>query len=146
MTYAYGYIAKGHFAVTRKLLLRTYCNQVNLRTAYQYQKIRLLRCLEESDENVSDDIQIDIIVENEHISQIIYIPVFREWQKDTWAPIHSWKHGTSHYTCNGFSGSLSIFQPELFLMVIAFFKHFHFHLLVHRTIIKKFAYWLQPHD
>ena len=33
--YAYGYIARRHIAVTRKLLLRTYWNQVNLRTAYQ---------------------------------------------------------------------------------------------------------------
>ena len=41
----------------------------------------VLRCLEETDENVSDDIHIDI-VENEHISQICYIHICREWQKD----------------------------------------------------------------
>ena len=59
----------------------------------------VLLCLEETDENVSDDIHKDI-VENEHTPQICYIPVCREWQKDhcnlLGLPIHSWKHGTSN--------------------------------------------------
>ena len=41
----------------------------------------VLRCLEETDENLSDGIHIDA-VENEQISQICYIPVCKEWQKD----------------------------------------------------------------
>ena len=80
MTYAYGYITKGHFAVTRKLLLRTYCNQVNLRMAYQYQKIMCFDVWRKH-EILSDGIHIDA-VENEQISQICYIPVCKEWQKD----------------------------------------------------------------
>ena len=65
-------MARGHIAVTRKLLLRTYWNQVNLRTAYQYQKIMCFYVWRETDENVSDDIHI-AIVENEHTPQICYI-------------------------------------------------------------------------
>ena len=147
MTYAYRYIARGHIAVTRKLLLRTYWNKVNLRTAYQFQKITCFDVLEETDE-MSDVIHIDT-VENEHTPQICYMSV---------QYVHNGKriiaillglpyiHGnTEHRTTHvmvSVNHCVHLQQEELFLMVIAFFELFHLHLLVHRNIMK-FAYWLQ---
>ena len=108
MTYAYGYIARGHIAATSKLLLRTYWNQMKLTTAYHaVPEDNVLRCLEETDENLSDDIHIDK-VENEHTPQIGYIPVCTEWQKDQCNLLGlPFIHGIM-----GFSESLSIFNNK----------------------------------
>ena len=104
----------------------------------------VLRRLEETDENLSDGIHIDA-VENEQISQICYIPVCKEWQKDHCNLLGlPYIHGNMEHHTTHVMVTVHLEQPELFLMVIAFFEHFHFHFLVHRTIIKKFAYWLQP--
>ena len=97
----------------------------------------VLRCLEETYENVSDDIHIDT-VENKHISQICW-----EWQKDH-CNLHGlpYIHGNmEHHTTHVM---VSVNHCPSSPKIIGFFEHFHFHLLVHRTIIMKFAYWLQP--
>ena len=55
----------------------------------------------------------------------------------------NWQHQAKHVLVPVYSVSY-IQEQELFLMVIAFFVLFCIHLLAHRNIIMKFAYWLQP--
>ena len=103
----------------------------------------------EADESISDDIHIDI-VENEHISQICYIPVCKEWQKDHCNLLGlPYIHGNMEYQTTHVMVSVDHCRSSTTRIVPAgncFFRALSFHLLVHRTIIKKYAYWFNLHD
>ena len=84
MTYAYARLwihSKRTFCCDKEVSIENLLQPSEPKNSIPVPEDNVLRCLEETDENVSDDIHIDI-VENEHISQICYIPVCREWQKD----------------------------------------------------------------
>ena len=81
MTYAYGYITKRTFCCDKEVTIENLLQPSEPKNGIPVPEDNVLRCLEETDENLSDGIHIDA-VENEQISQICYIPVSKEWQKD----------------------------------------------------------------
>ena len=89
------------------------------------------------------------IVENEQISQICYMSVCKEWQKDRCNSLGlPYIHGNIEHHTTQVMVPVNL-CPSSTARIVAdgncfFFDHFHLCLLVHRTIIKKFTYWLQP--